>query len=477
MQQNAVPSSRTSDGVIDYLFQTFLARDRRGAQLRAAVLLTAFLAYWLTLAFYADFPQVLPQTWLDNLVFPLNVGADLVTSLFAPAVLLHLIPVAAAFWIGLRLAAHYLADLFELETPGIASSYLAAAALGINHDTLHIAQGDVNLLSRNSPMLRIGGPGYLKVDLGFAVVMETSEGLPRVYGPQQRRFVEGFERLRDVIDLRDQLRELAEVRAVTADGIEVRARDVQMVFRVYGGGQDRSLEIPYPYTENAIRRLVYGRPVAEGGQPHWTEELTSLAEEEIRSFVAGLTFEAFLALQPSSADLPGDAAPESRDQTGAVGRIHIPRRQLTERFHTEKARSRLRERGLELDWVGVGTWEIGSAEEPASISVGKTIVGAWQNVQRSQLLRSPTYLKRQRERGYQEGIQRPLESWIAVWRADDLSGRHRCWALLQHVFKQLNALADSLRGEAEATVPVGFDDVLEYLASLTKPQQLRGRNG
>lgn len=475
MRQEAVPGRRTSPGIFEGLLQAFLARDRGGAQLRLAVLLTGLFAYWLSLAFYADFPRVVPESWLESLVFPLDVAVDLITSLFAPSVLLHLIPVAAAFWIALRLAAHYLADLFELENPGIASNYLSAALLGFNYDTLHIAQGDIKLLSRNSPLLRIGGPGYLKVDLGYAVIMETADGLPRVYGPQQRRFIEGFERLRDVIDLRDQLRELAEVRAVTADGIEVRARDVQMVFRVYGGGQDRSLEVPYPYTEDALRRLVYGRPVGAEGQPHWTKELTSLAAEEIRSFVSNLTFEAFLALQPSPSSAP-DAGDSNREQQAQpMGQFHIPRRRLTERFHTETARTRLREKGLELDWVGVGTWEIGSPEESASISVGKTIVGAWQNLQRSQLLRSPAYVKRQKERGYQEGIQRPLESWIALWRSEDLAGRHRCWALLQHISKQFAALAASLEAEAEAQLPVDFDSVLAHLGSLTKPQQLHGR--
>ncbi len=466
MSQRTYSASAASwDGALHSLLATLLRRDHRGARLRLIIVGTGLAAYWLGLGLLFNFPRVLPQEWLNELLFPLNVVADLVTSLFAPQILVHLIPAAAALWFGQRLAGHYLADLFELETPALAERYLLSAAFGLGYDTLNIAQSQVKLLNRNSPMLRIGGPGYLQVHLGYATVMETAQGLPRVYGPDQRRFIRGFERLRDVIDLRDQLKELDQVNAVTADGIEVRARDVQMVFRVFGGGHERSLEAPYPYTEQAIRRLVYGRSISDQGPLDWSEELTQLAADEIRSFVGDLTLEGFLALQP-------EAAAAASPASGAS--IHIPRRKLTERFHTEEARARLRERGLELDWVGVGTWEIGSPDSGGLVSIGKTIVGAWQNVQRARLLRSPSYLERQRDRGYQDGVQRPLESWLASWESDEFSGRHRCWALLTKIQHSLLGLTRSLKQEEDHELPMDLDLVLEHLDRLTGSQGFGG---
>lgn len=446
---------------------TLLRRDHRGARMRLVLVVVIVGAYWLVLGFMANFPRVLPGEWLNQLVFPLNVAADLISSLFAPEILLHLLPVAAALWFGQRLAGHYLADLFELESPSLAERYLRGAAFGLGYDTLNVAQGQVKLLNRNSPMLRIGGPGYLQVHLGYAAVMETADGLPRVYGPEKKRFIRGFERLRDVIDLRDQLKELDQVTAVTGDGIEVRARDVQMVFRVYGGGQERSLQVPYPYTEAAIRRLVYGRAVSEEGPLDWSDELAELAEDEIRSFVGDLTLEEFLALQPEAGE---PAAARS------VTTFHIPRRKLTERFHTEEARARLREHGLELDWVGVGTWEIGTPDEGGVVSIGKTIVGAWQNVQRARLLRSPSYLERQRSRGFQDGVHWPLEGWIATWESDGFNGRHRCWALLKKIHSTFEGLTENLRQEGEASLPMDIDRALDHLEQLTGPQQL-GESG
>ena len=470
MRQNALSTRRAAGGLLENSLALLLARDQHGARLRAIVFGVGLGVYWLSLAFFADFPRVLPESWLRQLVFPLNVMLDLVTSLLAPAVLLHLLPVVAASWLALRLASHYLADLFELDSPSIAERYLLASIAGLGYDTLHVSQADISLLNQASPLLRIGGPAYLQVHLGHAVVMETAAGLPRVYGPEQKRFVEGFERLRDVIDLRDQLRELKQVRAVTADGMEVIASDVQMMFRVFGGGQERSLEAPYPYTEGAIRRLVYGRTVGPGGTGNWTEELTDLAVAEIRSFVGDLTLEAFLALQPE-ADQSSTGAEDARRT------FHIPRHKLTERFHTSQAKQRLQEHGLELDWVGVGTWEIGQADEAGAVSIGKTIVGAWQNLQRSRLLRSPTYLTRQQERGYQDGISRPLESWVALWRSDEFPGRHRVWSLLNHINRQLRQIHDNLPPDDPLdNVPVDLPAALDHLAQFANPQRLGGPN-
>ncbi|MFP3853259.1 MAG: hypothetical protein ACLFWD_03075 [Anaerolineales bacterium] len=463
MQQDLLSRRRSTQNPLEDTAESLLSRDHRGARLRLILLLLGIGTYWLFVAFLADFPRVIPESWLLDLVFPVNIVLDLVTSLFAPRVLVHIVPILAALWLGFRLASHYLTDLFELESPAIAEQYLRGAVFGLGYDALHVSQAEVDRLNRHSPLLRIGGPGYLQVHLGYAVVMETAPGKPRVYGPDQRRFIQGFERLRDVIDLRDQLRELAEVQAVTADGIEVLARDVQMMFRVYGGGHERSLAAPYPYTEGAIRRLVYGRPVTDSGMTNWTEGLEQLAISEIRSFVGGLTLESFLALQPAAEASSADSERQNRSS------FHIPRRKLTERFHTQEARQRLRDRGLELDWVGVGTWEIGGAEQASSISIGKSIVGAWQNLQRSRLLQSPSYLERQRARGHAEGIRRPLEGWIGLWESRDFDGRHRCWALLKHIREQLDHITEH---QSEPTL--GTKQALDHLDHLTQSRRLGG---
>jgi hypothetical protein len=462
-------SQRALKDTLAAVAEIFLRRDHAGARLRLALVGTSLAIYWLFLGLTFDFPRVLPAPWVQSLVFPVNVVLDLTTSLFAPVILAHLIPVAAALWLGLRLGAHYLADLFELESPSIASRYLRAAVFGLGYDSLKIAQGDLAKLERNSPLFRIGGPGYLQVYLGFAAVLETAEGAPRVYGPEGRRFIEGFERLRDVVDLRDQVRHLDEVEAVTADGMTVRARDVQMVFRTFGGGQARNLQTPYPYAEEAIRRLVYGRAVNTEGADRWTDALSDLARVEIQAFIRGLSLDSFLALQPSGP--PADAG------TGAStdsDRFHIPRRKLTDRFHTTEARDRLRRKGLELDWVGVGTWEIREpSTDDGGLALGTTIIDAWRDRQRAQRLNMPDYLARQSERGYRERSLAEIRQLIGTWMEAGLDGPPRCWSTLRKTLERLEVMASELAEEADSDAP-DVGPAIAYLKDLTDPRELGG---
>lgn len=460
-------SERAFKDTLAAIAEIFLRRDHAGARLRLAMVGTSLAVYWLFLALTFDFPRVLPSAWVQFLAFPFNVILDLVSSLVAPIILVHLIPVAAALWLGLRLGAHYLADLFELESPSIASRYLRAAVFGLGYDSLKIAQGDLAKLNRNSPLFRIGGPGYLQVHLGFAAVLETADGAPRVYGPEGRRFIEGFERLRDVVDLRDQVRHLDEVEAVTADGMTVRARDVQMVFRTFGGGQARNLQTPYPYAEEAIRRLVYGRAVNSEGADRWTDALGELARDEIQAFIRSLSLDSFLALQPSR---PSSGAGRSGENSGEG--FHIPRRQLTERFHTAEARERLRRKGLELDWVGVGTWEI---REPSTadggLALGTTIIDAWRDRQRAQRLNMPDYLARQSDRGYRERTVAEIRTLIEAWLDGELNGPPRCWSTLRKTLERLEAMADELGPEGAPDLN-DIHPALAYLKDLTDPREL-----
>jgi uncharacterized protein (DUF433 family) len=242
----------------------FFGRGFVGQRIRMAVLLSILGLYWFVLALLADFPSLIPAELLDSVPLLLRIILDVVASFFAPPVILHLLPVALGILIGLVAAAYYLADLFELESVWIAWRYLLNALFGWNPPVLTIASSDLASLDQSNPLLRIGGPGFLNLHLGFAAVFESVEGKPKIYAPSRkgngayRFFVQGFDRLQEVIDLRDQIRRLDQVQAVTHDGITVFARDAQLVFRAHGC-DDRSLEVPYPYDPQGILRLAYGQ--------------------------------------------------------------------------------------------------------------------------------------------------------------------------------------------------------------------------
>lgn len=447
-------------------------RGRSAARIRLLVLALAFGSYWFLVTLLADYRPLIPAATLDSLPVLLGVLADVVTSFFSPQVLVYLLPVVIGGWLAFQISSLYLADLFELESAGIASRYLLGSVLGIRYPTLTIDSGQVKELNRSSPLLRIGGPGYLNLHLGFAAVFETIEGEPRIYGPspaQSRYFIQGFERLRDVIDLRDQLRQLDEVQTTTRDGIEVKAHDVQIVFRAFGGAE-RVPGSRYQAEPHSILSLTYGGIVGDKGLAHWTEKLPKLATQELRAYVANRTLEQFLALPDQT---EGEASAERRPMT-----VHIPRRQLTASFHTPERQQRLKDLGLELVWVGVGTWEVSDdqiAAKDYERAAGQTLTGTARDEARAARLRSPEHLGRERELRAFAVMREALDELVRVWTEGQLPEQYRCYELLERFKRRLihlqERIADAKRMDpalaVEVELPERFQEVLLHLDTLT----------
>ena len=435
MNSRTFAGGRTaSSGVVRAVLDRLLNRSLSGAATRLLLVVIPVGLAWFLLTVLLDPAAAPTPAWVAALGFPFDLLASILTSLFAPRVVLHLLPVAGGAWLGMRLAARYVDQVYGLGSVSMAGRYLRSAVFGIGYDTLVIASGDAKHLDWTSTLLRIGGPGWLSVHLGFAAVFETLDGHPRVYGPTTRRFLPGFERLRDVVDLRDQLRRVDESRAVTRDGVEILARDAQMVFRVYGGNQPRNLANPYPYTDEAIRRLVYSQPVSATGQRKWSDALPGLVQRELTRFIGDLTLEGFLALQPVRLRLaPGD--------------LHIPRQALTERFRTDTLRQRLQDTGLELDWVGVGTWEVRGAGRIQA----DELLSAWQEA------RAPS-----RATAPDRTTVPALASIEEAWRAPAASLDERQRRLVALAFEGLRADPAFAPGSGSAE----RDPVLTHLARL-----------
>lgn len=445
-----------------------LGRDVVAPVVRFVLVWGTFGVFWVLLVLHAGLQLPPLPAWLDWLPFPFDAVVQTGSMFFVPDVLVHLLPVAAGLWLGFRVATAYLADLYELPDPAIASRYLWPSLFGLDpasYPRLDIDTSDIEQAAPNHPLVVIGGPGYVRVHLGHAAVFEGIDGRPKVYGPCPLQFIHGFERLRDVVDLRDQAARVDLVRAMTRDGIEVCAREVQMVFRVYRGrSRQRTLENPYPFDEASVRRLVYAQPVDESGRSRWTDALPDRLRQEIQHFVAERTLEEFLALRPQPAPIEDRRA------------FHIPRHALTARFHTPEAVERLRRAGLELDWVGVGTWEVlDSPGRNDEVGIGQTLIGGWRDQERLALYTSPHYLERQQTRGYRDYITGLLTEWIEAWESDggqDIQAA--CLQLLSRIRAQLETMREELENDPQGRVPLGMDDVLRHLSSLVSPHWLGG---
>lgn len=473
-------SSDPLDDFIGSLRQTvadlLLGRDTTAAIVRFLIW-GAFVAfYWLALVVRFDFPGELPAAWIQSLPPAVFLVFNIAATFLHPEVLLHLLPVLVGSIVGLFLGGIYLSDLFELESIWIGIKYLLGAVFGLSYPRLRIDRGDVATLHPSNPIKRIGGPGYVQAHLGYAAVFEDRQGKPKVYAlrgvqgestgdnadarPQSTYFIEGFEQLRDVIDLRDRLVEVKAIKAETRDGLAITARDAQMLFRVFAEDETRSLDDPYPYSEESLRRLVYGRAVTSTGLPAPESVLRAILEQELRSFVARYSLEEFLSMEPGGEGQGETAGSPPAGQTSFHQQFQITRRELTERFHTPELKARLKDRGLSLAWVGVGAWEVGGPSPERSeayLTPEQTLIDTWRNYQRLRLYRSTAFLQRQRLNRFHDRVTEVPLAWLQVWRSGELPPTHRCYELLALLLRQIKALqsiedtptpqhAESLRG-------------------------------
>ena len=294
------------------------------------------------------------------------------------------------YWAAVHAASLFLADIFEKPTE-IARTFIGQVALGGAGETIQIRDGEF-IDKELSRIYAIGGPGFVSVDRNSAAIFEKPDGRPHVIGPTVYGDVrlDGFERFRSVIDLRDQhidMRDLAnrEVVSRSLDGIPVSAIDVSMRFSVWRGVEKpRSLTDPNPFKDDqVIQDLVYNQelPVAKVPKPRDTppdipSPVGASASEMIRSelarFMSERRLSEFLAsygavevqaareqtqsiLQKTQEVIPpGEPAPEINEPGEAPS--FTPRSDISARFN-EGFTLDANRRGLQLEWLGVGTWK------------------------------------------------------------------------------------------------------------------------
>lgn len=227
-------------------------------------------------------------------------------------------------------SAIYLDDIFELKNIRIAERFIRQSAFASQYDVMEIKDGEVRLKDQNSPMFLIGGPGKVRVYLENAAVFEQVGGTPHVIGPTIKssktsksdqafgksflgrsqglfsamirfdkdetgskndgaRVLGSFERIRSVIDLRDQVQEVS-VNARTRDGIPVSVKNMRVIYSVRRDGQEPTLEKPYPFQREAVESLVYDLT-----RESWTDAMAGQIKREIGAFIFRHTLSEFLA--------------------------------------------------------------------------------------------------------------------------------------------------------------------------------------
>jgi hypothetical protein len=406
----------------------------------------------------------------------------------------------ASFFIALQCAALYLSDVFELDHPSVARRFIWGVALLGSEETIRVSQGDVPDEYRLSPAYLIGGPGKVVVDLDSAALFERPDGTPRVVGPtgkepRGRATLAGFERFRQAVDIRDQYVDLRDqdpgspsVKSRSLDGIEITATDVRLMFSVYRGGAKPTVEQPYPFSKEAVEQVIYqatSRVTPELPNPStyefaWINKMIGLIRAELSKFMSKHRLSEYLAgigvpemeklrqreeaiveqVQRLTQDKDFLLAKERQSLPEFQSRSRVTNlfTQFAEEF-TRKAKSS----GVELHWIGVGTWKT-----PVEI-VPERHLEAWKTSNENLYRESPEVLSElEREAIMQKTVFLIQDVPVAAYMKathEEREHTRAMRALLLAYHQQLIEAAEFMRAKGEA-VPPNIEDAIAHINNM-----------
>ncbi|MBI2332783.1 MAG: hypothetical protein HYU84_11615 [Chloroflexi bacterium] len=311
--------------------------------------------------------------------------------------------------LGKTKAASYLADIFELEDESIAYNFIDEVAFGYGSDQITINEGKISDKDERSPIILIGGPGYIQVNLDSVALLERVDGAPEIIHPRGKPWKLGrFERIREIgkydevgkreyaiINLRDQFVRGLSVKSRTKDGIPLEAQDIKVLFSILRKPKDEAPENdPYHFDENAVYSLVYNQTIitpppskTAGVSFPWDTTVIPLITSELENLITSRNLSEILA---SISHKEIDALNENEatnkqmriEMTGehtapsGAGSFHTPnfesRSKITAQFFSDEFKAKAAKLGVAIHWIDIGTWQLPSE------MILEELKGGWQ---------------------------------------------------------------------------------------------------
>lgn len=528
--------------LINSILNRVFALTIKGSRQRRAVL--GILLMLLVIFLYLTMQGI--SQWRENLLFifttlltnqlTIKELSPFLADVVFDARILRLVPVLILPFIFSReFASRYLANIFKLDGSmddiKIARKFISEISLGGADNKLTVSVDNFDLdETKKSPIRRIGGPGRVTVELGNALLVERPDGCPRIIGPshsqddgedelptfesanqnhpktgrvnnkfdlralihpaknktglrREKAILEGFERMREPIDLRVQIPEALEVNARSQDGIPIKIIDARVVSSITRGMRTPTLKEPYPYTDDAILAMVYRKPnkvsditstYKQKSHSLWEDQtvvVKFLLRRELEDYMSRHELGEYLAcigqtetdairnikqeIRIEKQKLSGLTGQNSDDDSKNISRSPRPMlSRLFSDFNGEFAQEQKR-RGVEAQWVGVGTWKM-----PPGIPekvIPEKHLSAWQITLENLRRGSEAELKELMLNAQAEGIQQLiLHTPITIYREIQNPGininRARI-SLITAYWQQLNKVIENRAGTHEDIEP------------------------
>ena len=293
------------------------------------------------------------------------------------------------------MAARYLDDVYELNDEDLASDFLEEVTFGYGRHSITINEGKISEEDEQSPLILIGGPGEIQVNLDSITVLEKVTGIPQVIYPRNIPWkLDRFERIREIgrddevgkreyaiISLRDHFVEGLTIKSRTKDGIPLEAQGIKIIFSILRrqhAASDNALGDANLFDEQAVQSLVYNQAIitpessAPSGMPFpWDTTIIPFVIFEFEDLIKSHTLSEILA---SVSQKEIDSASKN-DQTIAQMRLEMTgqqmkagvrkeapifesRSRITAQFFEKKFKEKAAKLGVSIEWIDIGTWQI-----------------------------------------------------------------------------------------------------------------------
>lgn len=517
-----------SENFINQILNQIFMLNESAARNRHLVFSIAFLGIWMFLAIFLhpflDFSFYAFERLAQYNYFPIDVINHLIAVFFAWDVLLIMSGIYLSGFVSRQLASIYLADVFEIKDLSIAEKFISQAAFANSYiGAIHIEDGQVRTEDHKSPSFRIGGPGIVQINLENAAVFEKMDGSSTIVSPTATApyILEGFERLRTVIDLRDQTTNFS-INSRTRDGIKVEIKDIRLIFSVFRDNISRTLTRPYPFNKEGLNWLIYNQTKGP-----WTSSLVGLVRGELARYISQHNLSEILAApgepeiqqqinhhQMISKKIRTNHRHTTRYKTHRLmygkrkrnGPNYLPiyfwkakhkkdmrysrqfanlnvkypsfatRNQLSNIFYDEFNSNfiqRAHQRGVHLEWINVGTWHT-----PTSL-VLEQHMDAWAIASENEVRSNPKVLNSVKAQARQQELSNIIRQLpgkkLADYQYYQLPVDEIFMKLIQDYAAKLRLAADLYRAQ-KGRVPKQIETALKHIRNL-QLQEIKNEGG
>lgn len=266
------------------------------------VLLGLLFLFWVYARFIERVDVALVENWLiERQLAVLNEvpGLSLLLSFFHWKVMRHIVAVILGWYFARDAALVLVRVLYDLPDRTSARQFLSRL-LGANAsvlDTPEVSPASLSADRRNSVLLRVGGPGPVKVPPGHVIVTELNGRFQRILSAGKHTLGR-YEYIHAVLNLQPQERADNDFAAISRDGIELRV-GISIVYRLKMGDQIATRENPYPYDETAVRTAAYAQTVTDdrGTVATWEDTPLALARATMIGILGGFRLDEVISPQ------------------------------------------------------------------------------------------------------------------------------------------------------------------------------------